>query len=148
MTPTRLLAYFEHRFIAKVFLPVLAAIDKDKKVVVESGTDKDGPRSGGGGGGDDDGGENNAADSEARFRELEREGGGEEHVSSDEEELADDADATETRKKARQADEDYEEGLSDEEQELFEGLAQQIEIEEGVDDPGYGENEAKPMTQQ
>ena len=36
---------------------------------------------------------------------IEREGVGEGHASSDEEELADDADATETRKKNRQMDE-------------------------------------------
>ena len=36
---------------------------------------------------------------------IERQGVGEGHESSDEEELADDADATETRKKNRQMDE-------------------------------------------
>ena len=36
---------------------------------------------------------------------MEKQGVGEEHASSDEEELADDADATETRKKRRQMDE-------------------------------------------
>ena len=39
-------------------------------------------------------------------------------MSSDEEELADDADATEARKKARQGDDDFGEEMSDEEVDL------------------------------
>ena len=39
---------------------------------------------------------------EEKMRRLERGGGGEGHVSSDEEDLADDADATDARKRARQ----------------------------------------------
>jgi hypothetical protein len=42
---------------------------------------------------------------ENEIERLEKQGVGEEHASSDEEELADDADATDARKKQRQMDE-------------------------------------------
>jgi hypothetical protein len=44
------------------------------------------------------------SDEERELERLEREGVGEGHASSDEEELADDADATDARKKKRQMD--------------------------------------------
>ena len=59
---------------------------------------------------------------------------GEGHVSSDEEDLADDADATDARKRARQADEDYEEGLSDEEMDLVKNIAKEFDDDQILDD--------------
>ena len=58
---------------------------------------------------------------------------GEGHVSSDEEDLADDADATDARKRARQADEDYEEGLSDEEMDLVKNIAKEFDDDQILD---------------
>ena len=45
-------------------------------------------------------------------------GFGEGHMSSDEEDMPDDADATDARKKARQGDDDFGEEMSDEEVDL------------------------------
>ena len=59
---------------------------------------------------------------------------GEAHVSSDEEDLADDADATDARKRARQADEDYEEGLSDEELDLVKNIAKEYDDDKILDE--------------
>ena len=47
-------------------------------------------------------------------------------MSSDEEDLADDADATEARKKARQGDDDFGEEMSDEEVELNKDLDKEL----------------------
>ena len=47
-------------------------------------------------------------------------------MSSDEEELADDADATEARKKARQGDDDHAEEMSDEEVDLAKDLDKEL----------------------
>ena len=38
--PSELLNYFETRFIQKVFIPVLSAVIKDKKVALETSTEK------------------------------------------------------------------------------------------------------------
>ena len=40
VTPSELLNYFETRFIQKVFIPVLSAVIKDKKVALETSTEK------------------------------------------------------------------------------------------------------------
>ena len=40
--PTRVLKYFETQFIMKGLMPVLAAVTKEKKVLVESAADKEG----------------------------------------------------------------------------------------------------------
>jgi hypothetical protein len=74
-------------------MPVFLAIDRDKKLVVEVGVDKEAParRSGDE---DEEGEKTNAA--QENFE------AGEDHASSDEEELPDDADATDARKKNRQ----------------------------------------------
>ena len=105
VTQERILRYFENRFIHKVLIPVLAAFTKQRKVVVESGSEKESKKRGGGGGGggeDGTGKDGEVDESEERMRRLERGGGGEGHVSSDEEDVADDADATDARKRARQ----------------------------------------------
>ena len=80
-------------------MPVLSAVMKDRRVVVETTSDKSKKSK------DDDEGDDNANVEANEIDRLEREGVGEGHASSDEEELADDADATETRKRNRQMDE-------------------------------------------
>ena len=125
MEPSKILQYFEKRYISKVFMPLLSAVMKDKKVVLESGNEK--AKKGGGGRGDNDEDDQdeirrvNAVD-DRKMDQLEAGGTGEGHASSDEEELADDADATESRKKFRQGDQDFEEGLSDEEIDLVQSI--------------------------
>ena len=122
-TPSELLDYFETRFIARVFIPVLSAVMKDKKVAVESGSEpkkRSAPSDG----------QIEDEANDQQMDKIERQGFGEGHASSDEEDLADDADATESRKKARQADQDFEEGLSDEEVDMVKNLAHQLD-----DDP-------------
>jgi len=80
-------------------MPVLSAVMKDRRVVVETTSDKSKKSK------DDEDGDDNADTEANEIDRLEREGVGEGHASSDEEELADDADATETRKRNRQMDE-------------------------------------------
>merc|ERR1719273_2343112 len=50
--PAQILEYFETKFISKVFMPVLAAVTKAKKVVVETSTESEGKKKGGVGGAD------------------------------------------------------------------------------------------------
>merc|ERR1719289_584697 len=45
--PAGVLEYFETKFISKVFMPVLAAVTKAKKVVVETSTESEGKKRGG-----------------------------------------------------------------------------------------------------
>jgi len=120
VTPAELLDYFETKFITKVFIPVLSAAIKDKKVAVETGTEKATGKAASANAGEDD-------ENDQKMEKFERQGGGEGHASSDEEDLAEDADATESRKKARQADQDFEEGLSDEEVDLVQNLAKELD---------------------
>jgi hypothetical protein len=82
-------------------MSVLAAVMDDKKLVLESGKEN-GPGKSGEGGEDGEGGSDAANEVERNVSRMERDGGGEGHESSDEDELADDADATDARKKARQ----------------------------------------------
>jgi len=128
VTPSELLNYFETRFIQKVFIPVLSAVIKDKKVALETSTEKT-PKAGTAG---SEANEDDEA-SDKRQEKFEKKGEGEGHVSSDEEDLADDADATDARKRARQADEDYEEGLSDEEMDLVKNIAKEFDDDQILD---------------
>ena len=109
------LRYFETRYISRGFLPLLSAAMKDKKLIVETGSDKIKGRSAGN---EDEDGTNINDENDRKMEQIDRKGTGEGHESSDDEELADDADATDARKKLRQNDEDFEEGLSDDEVDL------------------------------
>ena len=71
---------------------------------------------------------------------------GEAHVSSDEEDLADDADATDARKRARQADEDYEEGLSDEELDLVKNIAKEYDDDKILDESDFDDSRTPSPT--
>ena len=103
-------------------MPLLSAAMKDKKLVVETGNEKaKKSRSAEGNDEDDEVGKVNA-ESDRRMDQSEAKGTGEGHASSDEEDLGDDADATDARKKFRQADEDFEEGLSDEEADMVRSI--------------------------
>ena len=115
VTPAQILEYFETRYISKGFMPLLSAVMKDKKAIVESGSENEKGRSANT---DSEDRNNSNEENDRRMDRIDAKGTGEGHESSDEEDLADDADATDARKKSRQKDEDYEEGLSDEENDM------------------------------
>eukprot|EP00095_Tigriopus_kingsejongensis_P009705 maker-scaffold1466_size39939-snap-gene-0.10 protein:Tk09705 transcript:maker-scaffold1466_size39939-snap-gene-0.10-mRNA-1 annotation:"GH20789" len=121
MTPAKILSYFEKFFIRKVFFPTLAALTKDKQVVVESAVDSALQSMNK----TDSHDEDDIADK--NMEKMDRAGVGEGHASSDEEDLPDDADATDARKKNRQADDDHEEGLSEDEEAMVKDLATQLD---------------------
>ena len=123
ITPAGILNYFERTFIHKKFLVVLSAVMKDKKITIEKNTDKKGTRSRKN---DEDADEDANVNPDKTMDQVEKGGFGEGHASSDEEELADDADATEARKKQRQQDQDFTEELSDEEVELGRNLDMEL----------------------
>ena len=108
-------------------MPILSAILKEKKRIVESKSDS-GPSRAATASSPNEGDPDTPAEKGSKDI-LEQGRAGEEHNSSDEEELADDADATETRKKNRQQDQDPEEGLSEEDMELVKGLAEELDDE-------------------
>lgn len=131
--------YFESKFVKNLLYEIVKASGRRIGEIIESAKDQDAERKKPAGRADDD------DEGERDMQRLERGGGGEGHVSSDEEELADDADATEARKRRRQGDEDHDEGLSDEEQDMVNKLALELdggaiyadtlEDEEAVDQP-------------
>ena len=93
VTPSKIMAYFEKTFISKKLRVVLSAVLKEKMINIEtegrkSKKSKDELD-------DDNDAENDNTDQ--KMDQIEKGGFGEGHYSSDEEELPDDADATETR---------------------------------------------------
>merc|ERR1719273_1441548 len=105
---------------------VLSTVIKDKKINIETNTDKKRTTRKKN---DEDMEDEEAVggfSTEKTMDQLEKGGFGEGHASSDEEELADDADATEARKKQRQQDEDFNEELSDEEVDLVKDLDREL----------------------
>ncbi len=133
VTPAAVLNYFESTFIHKVLIPVLNTTVKDrmKKIVVESFEgDSEMKRAPSRGSEEGD-------NLEKRMDQIDRNQGGEGHASSDEDEAPEDADATEERKRKRQADDGGdrgEEGLSDEEAELVADLAKRLEADQEGED--------------
>ena len=120
VNPKFILHYFEHTFV-RALLTDLSNIIKDKKVVLESGDQAKKSSS------KKKSKENEESEGmDKRMEEMEKGGFGEAHASSDEEDLADDADATEARKKARQGDNEVQEELSDEEVEMVENLEKEF----------------------
>ena len=124
--PAEVLHYFEHKFINKVFLPVLAAVTKEKKVGVESASETEGKNRGGGEEGGDD--EDRAMEAAAEF------GMGED--SDDEFEEGEGTDVA--KKMKRQGDAEYEE-LDDEEIEQN----QQLDKDHGGDEYIEEEEDSK-----
>ena len=128
--------------VLQVFLPVLSAIVKEKlrKAVVETFEEQERANR------QRDEGEEGEGEraTDRRMDEIDRQG--EAHESSDEEELPDDADATQARKKNRQADDGGdrgEEGLSDEEEEMVKELAHMLDEEgEQEKEQEHGEGSA------
>ena len=121
VNPKFILHYFEKSYV-RALLTDLSNIIKDKKVVLESGDQVKKSTS-------KKKSNKNSEESEGmdkRMEEMEKGGFGEAHASSDEEDLADDADATEARKKARQGDNEVQEELSDEEVEMVENLEKEF----------------------
>jgi len=123
--PHRILAYFEKTFITKKLMIALSNVIKDKKINIE--TEKSSGKSSSKKNEEDD--ESNPTPEKA-MDQIEKGGFGEGHMSSDEEDMPDDADATDARKKARQGDDDFGEEMSDEEVDL----AKELDKEFG-DDP-------------
>ena len=119
VTPAYVLHYFENNFVRQL-LSNLSQIIKDKKVIVENGDNPKAEKAKKRSKKDDAEGVDKTMD------EMAKGGFGEDHASSDEEDLADDADATEARKKARQGDNDVQEELSDEEVEMVENLDKEL----------------------
>ena len=122
ISPSQILDYFERRYISKVFMPLLSSVMKDKKLVLETGTEKAKKSRSGNEETEDDDMQKVNTESDRRMDQLDAKGTGELHASSDEEDLADDADASDARKKFRQADEDFDDGLSDEELNLVQSI--------------------------
>ena len=118
--PSEVLEYFETRYISKGFMPLLSAVMKDKKLVVETGLENE--KKGRNGNTENEDKNNINEESDRRMDQIDAKGTGEGHASSDEEDLADDADATDARKKSRQKDEDFEEGLSDEDNDMINAI--------------------------
>merc|ERR1719419_283189 len=103
--PAQVLDYFEKKFIIKVLMPVMAAVTKEKKVLVESGVDDDmRKRTTGAGGEDDEGGEDNNRQQESAADNVMGD-----IESSDEEEIGDAEGTDMTRRLERQGDREYEE---------------------------------------
>ncbi len=139
VTPAGVLSYFEERFIHKVLLPVLnmTVRDRMKKIVVETGEEGAGGEGGGGARGrhasgesegSGEGGGGGSGSGERRMDRIDRQGEG--HASSDEEDLPEDADATEARKRSRQADDEGGRGgeeLSDDDEEIVRNMAKMLE---------------------
>jgi len=133
LSGNQILSYFERKFVGKVLAPVIYAAMSDKKTVIEEGNEKataanTGPATEG-------------REDDDLMRDLDRCVGGEGHASSDEEDGADDADATEARKRARQTDGDREEGLSDEEEEILRDLSRRLANEEGEEESNESRRE-------
>ena len=156
--PHNILAYFEKTFVGKVLVPVLSAVVKDKKVVVETaagasaaaaeGRSEANKRPAAAGAGEDGEG---SGEAEKNMSRMERAGGGEGHMSSDEEDEADgDGDATAAKKKNRQHDGDNEEGLSDEEEEMVRNLAARLDdqsvLQEREDEEDEDDDPEKNVT--
>ena len=135
VTPEKILSYFETVYISKKFRVVLSTVMKDKKVSIESESTKKSRKKK-----DDlDDNDNNDQDTpDKTMDQIEKGGFGEGHASSDEEDLADDADATETRKKNRQMDNDFAEEMSDDEMELAKELDKEFNDEPLDDEEGEG----------
>lgn len=109
--PSQVLDYFEKKFIMKTLLPVLAAVMKEKKVLVESTVDGDGAQKKKSSKDDDDREGNNRMMEDAA-------GFGMGEVESDEDVEAEDNEGTDvTRQKERQQDREYED-LEEEEIEM------------------------------
>ena len=126
--PEQVLQFFEEKFINKVFMPVLAAITKEKKVIVESAAETEkGKRKEGGDG----------EDAEDRVMETAAEFGMGGDDSDNEEEGGEGTDVA--KKLERQGDAEYEE-LSDEEMELNEQLDRDLGDEYMEDEPDVKEN--------
>ena len=128
--PSQVLHYFETKFITKVLMPVLASVSKDKKVIVESGTDTDmrAARRAGGEKDDDEEGK-----TEKKQEEKTADRGMGEVESSDEEEVGEDDGTDMTRRVERQGDREYEE-LEEDELDMNKEIEKEIG-EEYVDDP-------------
>ena len=122
VTPGEVLAYFEQRFIMKVFMPVLSGMTKEKKILVETSTESGGQRKQG-------------DDEEGRKAEAAADQGMGEHESSDEEEVGDGDGTDVTRKVERGGDKEYDE-MEEEEVEMFENLNKKR-----GDDTGFGEED-------
>ena len=129
--PAGVLEYFETKFISKVFMPVLAAVTKAKKVVVETSTDNEGKKKSGAGGDGEDGDER-AMEAAADF--------GMNNESDDDDMEQQEGEGTDvSRKVSRQADAEYEE-MEEEEIEMNEQIDRDMDEEYMEDDPDTKEN--------
>jgi len=104
--PSQVLEYLEKKFIMKVFMPVLSAVSKDKKIMVEVGVDSNSKR---GKAGSKDGDEEENEDGDLRNQESAADRMMGDVESSDEEEVGDGEGTDMTRRVERQGDREYEE---------------------------------------
>merc|ERR550532_2592809 len=129
--PAAVLEYFETKFISKVFMPVLAAVTKAKKVVVETSTDNEGTKKVGARGDGEDGDEK-AMEAAADF--------GMNNESDDDDMEQQEGEGTDvSRKVSRQADAEYEE-MEEEEIEMNEQIDKDMDEEYMEDDPDSKDN--------
>ena len=138
--PKQILEYFESRYISKGFMPLLSAVMKDKKLVVETGEEKQ-TKNRRTNDNEDEERQKGNNESDRRMDQIDAKGTGEGHASSDEEDLADDADATDARRTSRRKDEDFEEGLSDEEVDMYKSI--KIDDQDILDAEGAEEEDTK-----
>ena len=127
--PEKVLEYFEKKFIIKVLMPVLAAVTKEKKVMVETGVDSDNKARRGKDNTEEEDGEARTD----KAQETAADTGMGEHESSDEEEVGDGDGTDVSRKRERQGDREYED-MEDEEidlnKEIDKDMGEYIEEEE------------------
>merc|ERR1719237_249032 len=111
--PAAVLEYFETKFISKVFMPVLAAVTKAKKVVVETSTDNEGTKKVGARGDGEDGDEK-AMEAAADF--------GMNNESDDDEEI----------EMNEQIDRDMDEEYMEDDPDTKENLLHRTDLDEGI----------------
>jgi len=104
----QVLHYMESKFFIKMFIPVMVAISKEKKITVEVSQDSDQKVRGGAGSGDGDEDDNNA-DEREREREQAVDAAMGDMDSSDDEQGGGDEGTDVSRKIERQGDREYEE---------------------------------------
>jgi len=105
---SKVLAYMESKFFQKVFIPVMTAVSKEKKIGVTTATDNEFRAGGGGGDGDDDEKEGPQNKEKGKEEAADR-AMGDMDSSDDEQENPGEEGTDVTKKLERQGDREYEE---------------------------------------
>ena len=129
--PGQVLHYFETRFVMKVLMPVMASVMREKKVVVESASDRSG-RSSAMGGEEEEG-----RDSREKEMDMAAGRGMGDAESSDEEEGGEAGGSDEKRAKDAGGDREYEE-QEEEERVMVREIARELDSDEDIEDAEEG----------